>query len=162
MAFDAELWAHPECERQLDHLLDAPGVPAKSSNNRSFAVLDTLVARWRAAALEEEVLSDFRPEPLARLGIDPSLVSWPAGEDGTRFRNEILRIELCLFQVGRLRSAVAMIVSLDEVFVVWLSAHLTGPTREDGFVDDEDAALAEQDLQGKLTRLLDLRWLEAE
>ena len=162
MAFEAHLWARPECESQLDYFLGVPGAPAKSSIDRSFAVLDALVARWRAAELGADILSDFRPEPLARLSIDPSLLTWPATEDGIWFGSESLSIELCMFQVGRLRSAVAIVVSREEVFVVWLEAHLTGPTREDGFVDDEDAALAQQDLQSKLERLVNLSWLEAE
>jgi len=73
-----------------------------------------------------------------------------------------MSFELCLFQVGRLRGAIAVLRSPEETFVAWLSTEVTVSPRDDGFVDDEDAALAEQSLLGKLNAALDLTWMEKE
>jgi hypothetical protein len=162
MPLEAQLWASPECDEQLEQLLHAPGAPAKSWISRTFGVLDDLVDRFRQGDAEADVLTNFRPQPLVRVEVSPPLLAWPDSADGREFARTCARFELCLFQIGRLRSAVAVIGTSEEAFVVWLSAELTASPRDDGFVDDEDAALAEQTLLGKLNAALDLTWVEKE
>jgi hypothetical protein len=43
---------------------------------------------------------------------------------------------------------------------VWLGAHTTASPRDDGFVDADDAAHAQQSLWRTLGRLADMTWLE--
>lgn len=162
MPMEVQLWAHPECDTELEGLLNAGG-PAKGWINRTFAVLDGLVARLRETGAPPEVLTDVRPQPLARVSINPitePMLPWLEDRTGAELLLTCDRIELALFQVGRLRSTVAVMRCRDEIFVVWLEAHFTPPPRDDGFIDADDAAHADQNLWSLLGRLLDMSWLE--
>lgn len=161
MTIETQLWAHPACESEVQRLLHEPGTPAKSWISRTFAILDELVDRCRKAGPGTDVLADFRPHTLARAEVTPSLLAWPDTPEGREFAaGESLN--LGLLQIGRLRSAVAVLECPDEIFVVWLGAEVTAAPRDDGFVDDEDATLAEQALLGQLNAVVDLTWLEQE
>src|SRR5579862_287906 len=113
-------------------------------------------------ASDADLLTEFRPQPLARVEVTPSLLDWPDTAEGRELAAACMSFELCLFQVGRLRGAIAVLRSPEETFVAWLSTEVTVSPRDDGFVDDEDAALAEQSLLGKLNAALDLTWMEKE
>lgn len=90
------------------------------------------------------------------------LLRWPDTPEGHELEATCLSVELCVFQGGHLRSAIAVVKCPEEIFVVWLSAQVPGAPREDGFLNDEDAALARQTLWGELDAVLDLTWLEPE
>lgn len=160
---EVQLWSHPDCSAELEALLAEPGAPAKSWINRTLAILDSLVARLRETEARPDVLTDVRPQPLTRVSIDPisePMLPWLEDRIGAELLLTCDRIELALFQVGRLRSTVAVMKCRDEIFVVWLEAHATPPPRDDGFIDAEDAAQAQQGLWSMLGRLLDMSWLE--
>ena len=164
MPYEANLWARPECERQIDQLLKIPGAPAKSSINRTFGVLDELVKFHRESRGALETLDDFRPQPLARarvVGVCGAL-EWPHTVDGREFAKSCQSLELCLFQVGHLRSVVAIVICPRETFVVWLSAEYTHEPNDDGVLDETDVQLAQGELWGKMNDVLDLNWLESQ
>lgn len=161
MPFEAKLWQRSECEAEVERLLKLPGSPAKSSIAQTFGVLDELVAYLRKSG-SAEPFEEFRPEPLtwvarAASSADP----WPDTSEGRAFLVTCGSIQVCLFQIGRLRSGIAVVNTSREIFVVWLSARYTDPPRDDGFVDDEDATLAQQQLRAELDGVFDLEWLES-
>jgi hypothetical protein len=110
-----------------------------------------------------DLLADVQPQPLARIEADASpLIPWPDTPEGREFDANCFSLDLCLFQIGQLRSGIAVVKCPEEIFVVWLSARVTDVPREDGFLDDTDAALAREALWGELDAILDLTWLESE
>jgi hypothetical protein len=162
--YEANLWARPECERRIDQLLRAPGAPAKSSINRTFAVLDALVTHHRDSRGALETIDELRPQPLARarvVGVCGSL-EWPDTAEGREFARSCQSLELCLFQVGHLRSVVAIVICPRETFVVWLSAEYTDEPNDDGILDETALQLAQGELWGKMNDVLDLGWLESQ
>lgn len=80
--------------------------------------------------------------------------------DGRAIEQSSRSATLCSYQVDQLRSIVAIVDCVQEMYVVWLSATLTRPLRPDGFVDDTDVAQATPALWSSLGLMLDLTWLE--
>lgn len=161
MPFEVNLWQRSTCEVELERLLKLPGSPARSSIARTFGVLDELVAYLRKSggAAPFEV---FRPEPLTWLARAASSADpWPDGPEGGSFAVNSVSIGVCLFQIGWLRRGIAVVHTRREIFVVWLSARFTDPPRDDGFVNDEDVALAQTNLWAELDLVFDLEWLES-
>lgn len=158
---EVQLWAHPACDAQIARLLAAPGAPAKAWISRTMAILDTVVERLEAEA-PTDVPTEFRPRPLTRLDFDPLTLPWEDYPEGVDLRFRAMQVELALIQIGRLRSAIAVVKCPEEIFVVWLDARVTAPPRDDGFVDADDAANAQQALSAMLNRLVDLTWLEKD
>jgi hypothetical protein len=160
---EVQLWAHPQCQTELDRLLQEPDAPAKSWINRTFAVLDDLIDRWSQSDGEMDMLADLRPQPLVRVnGLASALIPWPDTAEGRQFEVRCTHLELALLQVEQLRSAIAVVKFPAEIFVVWLRVEVTDAPREDGFLDDTDAAVARDALWLELGAVLDLTWLESE
>ena len=128
---------------------------------RTLALFDALVEKLRRTGDVARALAELRPRYLATVSYPKSEPpGWPSTAEGRAIEQSSHSATLCSYQVDQLRSVVAIVDCVQEMFVVWLSSTLTRPPRADGFIDDTDAAQATPALWSSLGLMLDLTWLE--
>jgi hypothetical protein len=163
VAVEVELWMHPTCFAAATALRANRDSAEAAATTRTIALLDAAVASLRESGDILSTLAALRPRPLATVEfLGSTLTGWPTTTDGQAIQQSCVSGRLCLYQMGRVRSVAGILDCGEEIFVVWLGAVLTAQTRADGFENDTDAALANQQLWNKLGLLVDLTWLESE
>ena len=159
MTRTVELWMHPDALQAAQRLLITD--QSRSVVRRSMAVFDSLVESCRTHATVSEAVQAVSPAPLARTEWLAPMVrnSWPSTPEGGEIAAACQEILLCVYQIGALRSVIAIVACHREWYVVWLKVEY-GYGRKDNFGDDTDTALAQQLLYGSLGLLTKLEWLE--
>ena len=163
VSVEVELWMHPTCSAAVAALRRNRLSAEAEMTVRTLALFDALVEKLRRSGEVTRALAELRPRSLATITYPKSQPpGWPSTAEGRAIEQSSRSTTLCSYQVDQLRSIVAVVDCVQEMFVVWLSATLTRPARPDGFIDDTDAAQATQALWSSLGHLLDLTWLERE